>query len=74
MLQQALALPEVEREMLAAELLAGLDDSDSRYSPESADAWAREVERRIERFASGAPAGIDIATARSHVSSALTEG
>ncbi len=73
-LQQALALPEDEREMLAAELLASLDGPDPEYSPERADPWAHEVERRIERSASGESAGVDLATARQRVETALADG
>ena len=74
LLQQALALPEDAREMLAAELLASLDGPDPEYSPDKADAWAREIERRIERFANGESEGIDLATARKHVKAALPDG
>jgi hypothetical protein len=73
-LRQALALPDDDREMIAAELLASLDGSDTEYSPERAEAWAREVERRIERFANGESEGFDIATARQRVKAALTGG
>ena len=60
--------------MLAAELLASLDGPDPEYSPEKADAWAREIERRIERCADGESAGIDLATAPSQVGAALADG
>lgn len=74
LLQQALALPEDEREMLAVELLASLDGPDPEYSPAKADAWAHEVERRIERFANGESEGVDLATARQRVKAALADG
>lgn len=74
LLQQALALPDDEREELAAELLASLDGPDSEYSPEKADAFAREIERRIERFANGESEGVDLATARQRVKAALSDG
>lgn len=74
LLRQALALPEDEREMLAAELLASLDGPDPEYSSEKADAWAREVERRIERFTTGESEGMSLATARRQVKAALADG
>lgn len=72
--QQALALPADEREMLAGELLARLDGPDPESSPEEADAWAREIERRIERFANGESEGVELATARQQVRAALADG
>lgn len=73
LLQQAMALPEDERELLAAELLASLDGPDPDCSSDEAEAWAREVERRIGRFANGESEGIDVATARHQVTAALTD-
>jgi hypothetical protein len=73
LLKQALALPEDERETLAAELLASLDGPDPECSREKADAFARELERRIERIATGESQGVDLATARQQVKAALTE-
>lgn len=74
LLQQALALPEGEREMLAAELLASIDGPDIEHSPERAAEWAREIERRIERFAKGDSQGVDLDAARQRVSAALSDG
>ena len=74
LLQQALALPEHEREMLAAELLASIEIRTSDYSPEKADAWAREIERRIERFATGDSQSVGLDAARQRVDAALADG
>jgi hypothetical protein len=74
LLRQALALPDDEREELAAELLASLDGPDPEYSPEKAEAFAREIERRIERFANSESEGVDLATARRRVKAALSDG
>jgi len=73
LLQQALALPEDEREMLAAELLASLHGRAARYSADQADPCARDIERRIERLANAESAGIDLATARQQVRAALAD-
>ena len=73
LLKQALQLPEDEREMVASELLASLDSSDPEYSPEKAEAFAREIERRIERFATGESEGVDLPTARQRVKASLTD-
>lgn len=58
-LEEALALPEAERALVAAELLASFEDPDEDYSPEAAAEFARELELRIERVASGESEGID---------------
>lgn len=57
-LEEAMALPEAERALVAAELLASIEDPDEDYSPQAADEFARELERRIERVASGESEGI----------------
>lgn len=44
----AMALPEEERELLAAELLDSLG-----HDPEWDEAWAKECERRLEEVRSG---------------------
>jgi putative addiction module component (TIGR02574 family) len=69
-----LALPVEEREMLASELLASLDPSGAKYSAEQAHAVAREIERRIERFAAGGSEGVDLAAARQQVRAASADG
>ena len=63
-LEEALALPEADRALVAAELLASIDDPAEEYSPEAADDFARELERRVERVASGQSAGIEFSEAQ----------
>ena len=70
-LREALALPEGDRANIAAELLASLDGPGSDYTPERADEYAREIERRLERVASGQSAGVDLDAARAQVGAAL---
>lgn len=69
-LREALALPESDRASIAAELFASLDGPDGDYSPEAADAWAREIERRVERVVSGASPGIPLDEAIAQVEAA----
>jgi Putative addiction module component len=73
-LRDALALPEEERARVAEELFASLAGPDLDASPELAAQWTRDVERRIERVASGESVGIDVDTARSRVDAALADG
>jgi putative addiction module component len=73
-LEEALALPEAERALVAAELLASIDDPAEDYSPEAADEFARDLERRIERVASGESAGIDYETAQRLLDEELARG
>jgi hypothetical protein len=70
-LSEGLALPEEERARVAAELFASLESPDPDYSAEKALAWAREIEGRIERFATSESQGLDLPTARQQVESAL---
>lgn len=60
LLQEALALPERDRANIAAELLASLDGPGSDCTPEMADAYAREIERRMSRVVRGESAGVDL--------------
>ncbi len=69
-----MALHEDQRARVAAELFASLEGPDPDSSPEQADAWAREVERRIERFVSGESVGVDLDDARRQVKSEITDG
>ncbi len=73
-LAEALALAETERALVATELLATLEDPDEDYSPQAAQAFAKELERRIERLASGESAGIDFDTAQQILDEELTRG
>src|SRR6266850_2205684 len=52
LLQEALTLPPDEREEVAAELMASLDDSAAVQT-----AWAKEIERRGRRALAGESAG-----------------
>ncbi|HWL44585.1 MAG TPA: addiction module protein [Ilumatobacter sp.] len=70
-LSSAMALSQDERAHVAAELFASLEGPDPDYSPERAQAWAREVERRIEQFASGESVGVEPSVARQQVKAAL---
>lgn len=74
MLEEALALPEAERALVAAELLASIEDPAEDYSAEAADQFARELERRIERVASGESMGIDYETAQHLIDEDLARG
>ncbi len=67
------SLPEEERARVAAELFASLDSRDLEYSAEQALAWARTVEERIERFASGESEGVQLDAARQRVNAALAD-
>jgi putative addiction module component (TIGR02574 family) len=49
---QALALPEDEREAIALELMASLGDGDDEWE----SAWASEIDRRVAELRSGAVA------------------
>lgn len=70
-LSKGLALPEDERARVAAELFASLESRESEYSPDQALVWARALEDRIERFATGESEGVDLAAARRRVDAAL---
>jgi len=70
-LSGGLALPEQERARIAAELFASLESRDPEYSAELSSAWARSVEERIDRYASGESQGVDIDVARQRVDTAL---
>jgi len=73
-LEEALALPDAERALVAAELLASIDDPAEVYSAEAADEFARDLERRVERAASGEAVGIDYETAQRLLDEELARG
>jgi hypothetical protein len=73
-LEEALALPDAERPLIAADLLASIDDPAEDYSAETADEFARELERRIERVASGESVGVDFETAQRLLDEELAHG
>src|SRR5690606_7043927 len=66
LLEQALALPASEREVLAS-----VGGPDAHYSPERAEAFASEIERRIERFVAGESEGVDLPAARHRARASL---
>ena len=66
-LREALALPESDRARIAAQLYASLDGPDGDHSPEKAEAYAREIERRIEHVVSGESPGVDLDTASAQI-------
>jgi hypothetical protein len=70
-LSEGLALPEKERARVAAELFASLESPDPDHSAEKALARAREIEGRIERFATGESEGVELTAVRQRVESAL---
>ena len=49
LIDQALALPEDEREVMAVELMASLGDGDDDWE----EAWATEIDRRVDEIRSG---------------------
>jgi len=72
-LSAGLALPEEERARVAAELFASLESRDPEYSAELSSAWARTVQKRIDRFARGESQGVDLDAARQRVDTALAD-
>lgn len=52
LIDEALALPADERELIAVELMASLEDA----SPDWEAEWGREVDRRVQELESGAVA------------------
>lgn len=74
LLEEALALPEAERALVAAELLASLDDRAEEHSAAAANEFARDLERRVARAASGESPGIDFETAQQLLDEELARG
>lgn len=72
-LRDGLALSEADRAEVAAELFASLQGPNG-YSSDDATEWARSVEQRIERVASGETHVVDLAAARQRVDAALADG
>ena len=56
-LREALSLPTKDRAVLAAELLASLDEQSSDDPAAVRTAWAREIERRARRVLAGESSG-----------------
>jgi len=64
LLTEALTLPDAERADLAAELLASLDGpADSGWD----EAWAKEIDRRIDAAQKSGHPGIEWADARREI-------
>lgn len=69
---EALALPRAERAELAWKLLQSLDDDGTLEEPgEVANAWAAEIDRRIEAREAGQSRSIPLATAIADVKAQL---
>lgn len=74
LIEEALALPEAERSVVAAELLASLDDRAEEHSSAATNEFARDLEHRVERAASGESPGIDFETAQQLLDEELARG
>lgn len=66
-LEELLKLPAEERSAVAEALLESLEPDQA--DPDAADAWAAEIERRIERNAPGIPADQVFAEGRARLKS-----
>ncbi len=69
--REALALPDVERADLAAELLDSLEASTDEDPSAIRSAWGAEIERRARRVMAGDAASHDWTAVRRRVSDAL---
>ena len=69
--REALALPEVERADLAAELLVSLDAPTDEDLSVIRSSWAVEIERRARRVLAGEAASQDWTTVRQRLADAL---
>jgi putative addiction module component (TIGR02574 family) len=67
-LAAALALPLDERASLARELIASLD---GEPDADAEDAWAVEIERRVQELKDGTVKGIPLAEARAQIDERL---
>jgi len=68
-----MTLPREERARLAHELLLSLDDPTGRDSPDSEEAWTKEIERRARELADGSVEPIDWEVARERIVRRLRE-
>jgi hypothetical protein len=71
--REALALPEVERADLAAELLVSLEAPTDEDPSVIRSSWAAEIERRARRVMAGEAASHDWTTVRQRLADALGE-
>ena len=72
LLDEALTLVPDERADVAAGLLASLDEPPSDSRPETAEAWAAEIERRARRVLSGQSEGEPWEVVRARVVQSLS--
>jgi putative addiction module component (TIGR02574 family) len=70
--RQALSLSPEDRAWVADVLERSLD-SEAFATPEIADAWSKEIDRRIAAYDRGDTRAVDFETVLSHVRKALTE-
>ena len=68
--QQALSLPRDDREFVA-DLLEGSLPEPAPIEPAVAEAWSREIDRRIDRYDAGATTASDLDVALKHIEAAL---
>lgn len=69
--REALALSEVERADLAADLLASLDEPTAEEPAQVRSRWSEEIERRARRVMAGDVATEDWATVRQRLADEL---
>ncbi|MCC6808037.1 MAG: addiction module protein [Deltaproteobacteria bacterium] len=68
---KALALPAKERARLASELIASLDEG--APDPGAAEAWDREIERRVEGLSNGTVKAVPWEEARKRIRGRLSK-
>ena len=73
LLDEALTLVPAERADMATELLASLGGPAGNDRPETAEAWAAEIERRARRAVSGRSSGEPWEVVRARVARRLAE-
>lgn len=71
--RDALALPDVERAHLAAELLVSLEPAADDDPTAALSLWGTEIERRARRVLAGASEGQDWKIVRQQVADTLDE-
>ena len=70
--EAALTLPPEDRAYIADLLEQSLPDQ-SGWSPEIAEAWSREIDRRVAAYDRGDTTGIDVETSLEHMRQALAQ-
>ena len=71
--RQALTLPPEDRAYVVEQTERSLD-SESFATPEIADAWSKEIDRRIAAYDRGETYAVDFDTALDHIRRALACG